>query len=160
MVRSLIQSQTSWSVKRALGSFTTKKKTKTKTKKKSSGDDRIPAELFKIPKDDAVKVLHSICQQTWKTQQWPQNWKTYVFIPIPKKVSAKGCSELFHMLIRLCLKYFNLGFSSMWTKNFQMYKLGFEEAEEPEIKSPTFIGSWRKQGNSRKKHLLLLHWIH
>ena len=54
------------------------------------------------------------------------------------------------MLIRLCLKSFNLGFSSTWTKNFQMYKLGFEEAEKPEIKSPTFIGSWRKQENSRK----------
>jgi len=54
------------------------------------------------------------------------------------------------MLVRLCLKSFNLGFSSTWTKNFQMYKLGFEEAEEPEIKSPTFIGSWRKQENSRK----------
>ena len=53
----------------------------------------IPAELFQILKDDAVKVLHSICQQIWKTQQWPQNWKRSVFIPIPKKVNAKECSN-------------------------------------------------------------------
>ena len=53
----------------------------------------IPAELFQILKDDAVKVLHSICQQIWKTQQWPQNWKRSVFIPIPKKGNAKECSN-------------------------------------------------------------------
>ena len=56
---------------------------------KVSGGDRIPAELFKILKDDAVKVLHSIYQQIWKTQQWPQDWKRSVFIPIPKKANAK-----------------------------------------------------------------------
>ena len=55
--------------------------------------DGIPVELFQILKDDAVKVLHSICQQTWKTQQWPQDWKRSVFIPIPKKGNAKGCSS-------------------------------------------------------------------
>ena len=55
------------------------------TKNKASGGDGIPADLFKILKDDAVKVLHSVCQQIWKTQQWPQNWKRSVFIPIPKK---------------------------------------------------------------------------
>ena len=58
-----------------------------------SGDDTIPAELFQILKDDAMKVLHSICQQIWKTQQWPQNWKRSVFIPIPKKSNAKECSN-------------------------------------------------------------------
>ena len=62
------------------------------TTKKASGGDRIPAELFQILKDDAVKVLHSICQQIWKTQQWPQDWKSSVFIPIPKKGNAKECS--------------------------------------------------------------------
>ena len=71
-------------VKWALGSITTNK---------ASGGDGIPAELFKILKDDAVKVLHSICQQIWKTQQWPQDWKRLVFIPIPRKVSAKECSN-------------------------------------------------------------------
>ena len=63
------------------------------TMNKSSGGDGIPVELFQILKDDAVKVLHSICQQIWKTQQCPQNWKRSVFIPIPKKGNAKECSN-------------------------------------------------------------------
>ena len=71
-------------VKRALGIITTNK---------ASGGDGIPVELFQILKDDAVKVLHSICQQIWKTQQWPQDWKRSVFIPIPKKGNAKECSN-------------------------------------------------------------------
>ena len=68
----------------ALGSITTNK---------ASGGDGIPAELFQILKDDAVKVLHSICQQIWKTQQWPQDWKRSVFIPLSKKGNAKECSN-------------------------------------------------------------------
>ena len=60
---------------------------------KASGGDGIPVELFQILKDDAVKVLHSICQQFWKTQQWPQDWKRSVFIPIPKKGNGKECSN-------------------------------------------------------------------
>ena len=71
-------------VKWALGSI---------TKNKASGGDGIPVELFQILKDDAVKVLHSIRLQTWKTQQWPQDWKRSVFIPIPKKGNAKECSN-------------------------------------------------------------------
>ena len=71
-------------VKWALGSITTNK---------ASGGDGIPVELFQILKDDAVKVLHSICQQIWKTQQWPQDWKRSVFIPIPKKGNAKECPD-------------------------------------------------------------------
>ena len=63
------------------------------TTNKASGDDGIPVELFQILKDDAVKVLHSICQQIWKTQQWPQDWKTSVYIPIPRKGNAKECSD-------------------------------------------------------------------
>ena len=63
------------------------------TLNKASGDDVIPAELFQILKDDAVKVLHSICQQIWKTQQWPQDWKKSVFILITKKSNAKECSN-------------------------------------------------------------------
>ena len=69
-------------VKQALGSI---------TMSKASGDDGIPVELFQILKDDAVKVLHSICQQIWKTQQWPQDWKKSVFIPVPKKSNVKEC---------------------------------------------------------------------
>ena len=63
------------------------------TTNKASGGDRIQVELFQILKDDAVKVLHSICQQIWKTQQWPQDWKRSVFSPIPKKGNAKECSN-------------------------------------------------------------------
>ena len=65
------------------------------TMNKASRSDEIPAELFHILKDDAVKVLHSICQQIWKTQQWPQNWKRSVFIPIPKKGNAKEYSNYY-----------------------------------------------------------------
>ena len=63
------------------------------TKNKASGGDGITAEVFQILKDDAVRVLHSICQQIWKTQQWPQDWKRSVFIPIPKKGNAKEGSN-------------------------------------------------------------------
>ena len=62
-------------------------------KNKASGGDGIPAELFQILKEDAFKVLHSICQQIWKTQEWPQDWKRSVFIPIPKKGNVKECSN-------------------------------------------------------------------
>ena len=78
---------------------------------KASGGDGIPVELFQILKDDAVKVLHSICQQIWKTQQWPQDWKRSVFIPIPKKGNAKECSNyhtiaLISQASRVMLKIF------------------------------------------------------
>ena len=73
-------------VKWVLGSITTNK---------ASGGDRIPAELFQILKDDAVKVLHSICQEIWKTQQWSQDWKKSIFIPIPKKGNTKEYSNHF-----------------------------------------------------------------
>ena len=63
------------------------------TTNKASGGDGIPAELFQILKDNAVKVLYSTCQQIWKNQQWPQDWKKSVFIPIPKKSNAKKCSN-------------------------------------------------------------------
>ena len=65
---------------------------------KASGGDGIPAELFPILKGDTVKVLHSICQQIWKTQQWPQDWKRSVFIPIPTKSSGKECSN-YHTIV-------------------------------------------------------------
>ena len=66
-----------------------------KAMNKSSGGNRIPAELFQTLKDEAVKVLHSVCQKIWKTQQWPQDWKRSVFIPIPKKDNAKECSNYY-----------------------------------------------------------------
>ena len=73
-----------YEVKWALGSITTNK---------ASGGDGIPAELFQVLKDDTVKVLHLICQKIWTTQQWPQQWKRLVFIPVPKKGNAKECSN-------------------------------------------------------------------
>ena len=75
-------------VKWALGSI---------TMSKASGGDGIPVEVFQILKDDAVKVLHSICQQIWKTQQWPKDWKSSAFIPITKKGNAKECSN-YHII--------------------------------------------------------------
>ena len=77
-----------YDVKQALGSI---------TMNKASGGDEIPAELFQIPKGNAIKVLHSICEQIWKTRQWPQDWKRSVFLPIPKKSKAKKCSK-YHIL--------------------------------------------------------------
>ena len=67
---------------------------------KASGSDGIPAELFQILKDDAVKALHSICQQIWKTQYWPHEWKRPVFFPIPKKDNAKECSN-YHTVVQV-----------------------------------------------------------
>ena len=92
------------------------------TANKASGGDGIPVELFQILKDDAVKVLHSIHQQTWKTQQWPQDWKRSVFIPIPKKGKPKNAQtttqlHASHMLAKYCSKFFKPGYSSreLWT---------------------------------------------
>ena len=84
---------------------------------KVSGGDLIPAELLQILKDNAVKVLHSICQQIWKTQQWPQDWKRSVFIPIPKKGNAKECSNYPTVTIishagKVVLKILQLGLNS------------------------------------------------
>ena len=117
------------------------------TMNKASGGDRIPAELFQSLQDGAVKVLHSICQQIWKTQQWPQDCKRSVFFPIPKKGNAKEYSSyhtialISHASKVLSLhlshtlgKFSKLGFHSMWTENFQIFKLDLEKSEEPEIK--------------------------
>ena len=114
------------------------------TKNKACGGDGIPVELFQILKD-AVKVLDSICQQIWKIQRWPQDWKRSVFILIPKKGNAKECSNyLTTALISHAskgLKFSKPGFSNTRTVNFQMFKLDLEKAEEPKIKLPTSVGS-------------------
>ena len=122
---------------------------------KASVGDGIPAELFQILKDDAVKVLYSRCQQIWKTQQWPQDWKGSVFIPIPKKGNAKECSNyctiaLISHTSKVMLKILPARLQQYVTVNFQMFKLDLEKAEEPEIKVPTSAGSQKKQENSRK----------
>ena len=129
------------------------------TLNKASGGDGIPAEVFKILKHDAVKVLHLICQQIWKNSNGHRTktamateLERSVFIPIPKKGNDKECSnywtvEFISHASKVMLKI--LGFSNAWMENFQMYKLSFKEAEQPEIKLP-FVGSWKKQGSSRK----------
>ena len=122
---------------------------------KASGGDGIPIELFQILKDDAVKVLHSICQQIWKAQQWPQDWKRSIFIPIPKKDNAKKCSNYYTIALishgsEVMLKILQASLQQQVTKNFQMLKLDLEKAEEPEIKLPSSVGSQKKQESFRK----------
>ena len=114
---------------------------------KASGCDGIPVELFQILKDDAVKVLHSICQQIWKTQQWPQDWKRSVFIPIPKKDNAKECSDyptiaLISHTSKVMLKILQ-GRLQQYV-NFQVFNLDLQKVKEPEIKLPTSAGSLKK----------------
>ena len=122
---------------------------------KASGGDRIPAELFQILKDDAMKVLHSIWQQIWKTQQWPQDQKRSIFIPIPNKGNVKGYSSYHTITLisharKVMLKILQAMFQKYVNEEFQMFKLDLEKAEEPEIKLPTSVGSQKKQGNARK----------
>ena len=108
------------------------------TTNKASGSDGIPVELFQILKDDAVKDLHSICQQIWKTQQWPHDWKRSVFIPIPKKDNAKECSN-YRTIALISHAKVMLKILQAWLQQYMNHKLpdvqvGFIKAEEPEIK--------------------------
>ena len=119
-------------------------------------------ELFQILKDDAMKVLHSICQEIWKTQPWPQLWKRSVFIPIPKKANAKECSNyrtiaLISHTSKIMLKILKASFQQYVKCELpEIFKLVLEKAEEPEIKLPTSAGSLKNQESSRK-HLFLLY---
>ena len=120
---------------------------------KVNGGDGLPVELFQILKDDAVKVLHSICQQIWKTQQWPQDGKRSVFIPIPKKGNIKECSSyhttaLISHTSKVMLKILQVRLQQYM--NRELPDLGLEKAEEPEIKLPPSVGSSKKQESSRK----------
>ena len=131
------------------------------TTNKASGGDGIPVELFQILKDDAVKVLYSICQQIWKTQQRPQDWKRLVFIPIPKKGNAKECSNyctiaLISDVSKVMLKILQARLQQYVNRELRDVKLVLEKAEEPEIKLPTSAGSWKKEESSAK-HLFLLY---
>ena len=115
---------------------------------KASGGDGIPIELFQILKDDAVKVLQSICQQVWKTQQWPQDWKRSSFIPIPKKGNAKECSNyrtvaLISHASKVMLKILQARLQQY--VNSLMFKLVLEKSEEPEMKLPTSTLSSKKE---------------
>ena len=125
------------------------------------GSDGKPVEILKILKDDAVKVLHSICQQIWKTQQWPQDWKRSVFIPIPKKGNAKECSNyhttaLISHASKVMLKILQAKLQQYVNLNFQMFELVLEKAEEPEITCQHPLDC-RKSKRIPEIHLLLLY---
>ena len=126
---------------------------------KAGEGDGIPAELFQILKDGAVKVLHSICQQIWKMQQWPQAWKRSVSIPISKKGNVKEFSN-YHTIALLHLSHASKVMLKILQANvtvsFQMFKLVLEKAENPDIKLPTSVGSSKKQESSRKTSISAL----
>ena len=112
--------------------------------------------LWKILKDDAVKVLHSICQQIWKTQQWPLlGWKRSFFIPVPKKSNAKECSNyptlaLISCAIKVMLKILQARLLQYVIHELPDVQAGFRKVEKPENKLPTYAGSLKKRESSRK----------
>ena len=131
------------------------------TMNKASGGDGIPVELFQILKDDAVKVLHPICQQVWKTQQWPQDWKRSLFIPIPRKGNEKECSNYHAIAIishasKVMLKILQARLQQYMNRELPDVQLVLEKAEEPEIKLLTSAGSSKRQESSRN-HLFLIY---
>ena len=108
------------------------------TMNKASGGDGIPVELFQILKDDAVKVLHSICKQIWKTQQWPKEWKRSVFIPIPKKGNAKECSNyhttvLISQASKVMLKTLQARLQQYMNREFPDVQTGFRRGTRDQI---------------------------
>ena len=113
---------------------------------KASGGDGIAVELFQILKDDAVKVLHSICQPIWKTQQWPQDWKRSVFIPIPQKGNAKKCSN--YCTIALISQT-----SKVMLKILQVRLQQYMNQELPDIQA-----GFRK-GRRTRDQIATIHWI-
>ena len=139
-------------VKWALGSITTNK---------ASGGNGIPVELFQILKDDALKVLHPICQQIWKTEQWPQDWKRSVFIRIPKKGSAKKGSNyrtiaLISHTSKITLKILQARLQQYVNCELQIFRLVLEKTEEPEIKCQHPLDH-QKSKMVPEKHLFLLY---
>ena len=142
-------------VKWALGSNTINK---------ASGGDRIPVELFQILKDDAVKVLYSLCQKIEKTQQWPQDWKRSVFIPIPKKDNAKECSNYCTIALishpsKVMLKILQARLQQYVNCELPDVQVGFRKGRGTRDQIDDIIGSQKKQVSARKKkkNLLLLH---
>ena len=116
------------------------------TMNKARGRDGIPVELFQILKDNAVKVLHSICQQIWKTQQWPQDWKRSVFIPIPKKGNANEYSNyctiaLISHTSKVMLKILQARLQQHMNQELPDVQLDLEKAEEPVIKLSASVRS-------------------
>ena len=131
------------------------------TTNKARGGDRIPVELFQILKGDAVKVLHSICHQTWKIQQWLQDWKRSVFIPILKKGNAKECSN-YHTIAfmshtsKVMLKILQTRLQQYVNHELQDVQAGFRKGRGSKVKLPTSAESWKKQESSRKASISAL----
>ena len=112
---------------------------------KASECDEIPAELFRYLNENAIKVLHSLCQQIWKTQQWPQDQKRSILIPIPKKGSAKECANhqtiaLISHVSKVMLKILHARLQHHVNKELPDVQAGFRKERGTEIKLPTFIG--------------------
>ena len=122
---------------------------------KASGDDGIPVELFQILKDDAVKVLHSICLQIWKTHQWPQDWKKSVFIPIPEKGNAKECSNYLTIAFishasKVMLKILQARLQQYMNREFPDVQAGFRKGTGTRDQSANICWIIKKQENTRK----------
>ena len=125
------------------------------TTNKASGGDGIPVELFQILKDDAVKVLHSICQHIWKTQQWAQDWKRSIFIPIPKKGNPKECSNyrtiaLISHTSKVMLKILQARLQQYVNHELPGVQASFRKGRGTRDQIANFTGSSKKQENSRK----------
>ena len=128
---------------------------------KACGGDGIPVELFQILKDDAVKVLHSICKHIWQTQQWPQDWKRSVFIPIPKKGNAKESSNyrtiaLISQASKVMLKILQARLQQYVNHELPDVQAGFRKGRGTRVKLPTSAGAWKKQKSSRKTSISAL----
>ena len=144
-------------VKWALGSI---------TMNKTSGGDGIPAELFQILKDDAVKVLHSICQQIWKTQQWPQDWKRSVLIPLPKTGNPKECSNYYTTALishasKVMLKVLQVRLQQYMNHEIPDVQAGFRKGGGTRDQIANIIGwiiagSLKQQESSRKTSISVL----
>ena len=133
------------------------------TMKKASGCDGIPIELFQILEDDAVKVLHSICQQLWKTQQWPQDWKRSIFIPIPKKGNDKDCSKdhtiaLISHASKVMLKILQARLQQYVNRKLPDVQVGFRKGRGPrdQIANIRWIMEKAREFQKKKKNLFLL----
>ena len=134
------------------------------TTNKASGGDRIPVELFQILKDDAVKVLHSICPQIWKTQQWPQDWKRSVFLPIPKKGNAKECSNYHTIALishasKVMLKILQARLQWYVNRELPVLQAGFRKGRGTKDQIANILWIIEKARESQKKHLFLLYWL-
>ena len=132
------------------------------TMNKASGGDGIPVELFQILKDDAVKVLHSICQQIWKTRQWPQDWKRSVFIPIPTKGNAKECSNYCTIAFishasKVILKILQAMLQQYMNRELPDVQAGFRKGRGTRDQIANIHWIIKKAREFQKKHLLLLY---